>query len=146
MTSADRNRRGGNRAAFSTPAFLGGPLNTHPDILTLRWLGTANFEVTFGDNVLLLDCFYDRGPRKRPLGFTPEEVTRADQIFIGHPHMDHISDAAQVAGQTGPINAPAPLRDDTGSVRPENCTVGSMVRIAVAARAAIWVEAKVDIT
>ena len=101
MATADRSLRGGNRAAFTTPAMMGGPLKAHPDVLTLRWLGTSNFEVTFGDNVLLLDCFYDRGPRMRPLGFTPSEVVRAQQIFIDHPHFDHISDAAQVASQTG---------------------------------------------
>ena len=104
--------RGGNRAAFRTPASMGGPLNTHPDLLTLRWLGTSCYEVTFGGNVLLLDCFYDRGPRMRPLGFEPEEIVRAQQIFIGHPHFDHISDAAQVAGQTGATVVGHPMAAD----------------------------------
>ena len=93
--------RGGNRNACQMPAMLGGPVESRPDILTIRWLGTANFELSFGGRVALLDCFYDRGPRMRPLGFRPDEVVRADQIFIGHPHYDHISDAAQVAAQTG---------------------------------------------
>ncbi|MBI2887558.1 MAG: MBL fold metallo-hydrolase, partial [Chloroflexi bacterium] len=101
MAHHSRGDLGGNRKAFSTPAMLGGPMDARPDVLTLRWLGTANFEVTFAGHVLLLDCFYDRGPRMRPLGFTPEEVVRAEQIFIGHPHYDHISDAAHVAGRTG---------------------------------------------
>ena len=101
MAPHSRGDRGGNRAAFSTPAMLGGPVETRPDVLTVRWLGTANFELTFGGRVLLLDCFYDRGPRMRPLGFGPEDVVRADQIFIGHPHYDHISDAAHVASRTG---------------------------------------------
>lgn len=101
MASHSRGDRGGNRAAFSTPAMLGGPLDPGPDILTLRWLGTANFELTFGGHVLLLDCFYDRGPRMRPLGFGPDDVVRAEQIFVGHPHFDHISDAARVAQRTG---------------------------------------------
>jgi len=101
MAGHSRGDRGGNLKTFSTPAMLGGPVESGPDILTLRWLGTANFEVTVGGRVLLLDCFYDRGPRMRPLGFAPNDVVRADQIFIGHPHFDHISDAAQVAQQTG---------------------------------------------
>ncbi|MBI4328392.1 MAG: MBL fold metallo-hydrolase [Chloroflexi bacterium] len=101
MASRYRFTHGGNRAAFGTPAMLGGRPDPRPDVVTLRWLGTANFEVTFGDHVLLLDCFYDRGPRMRPLGFTPKEVVRAEQIFIGHPHYDHIADAAYVAGRTG---------------------------------------------
>jgi L-ascorbate metabolism protein UlaG (beta-lactamase superfamily) len=33
----------------------------------------------------------------RGLGFWPDEVVRADAVLIGHPHYDHISDAAQVA-------------------------------------------------
>jgi L-ascorbate metabolism protein UlaG (beta-lactamase superfamily) len=101
MNSRRSGDRGGNRSAYSEPAMLGGPVESRPDIVSLRWLGTSNFEVSFGGRVILLDCFYDRGPRMRPLGFGPEEVTRADQIFIGHPHYDHISDAAHVAGRTG---------------------------------------------
>ena len=101
MASHSRGDRGGNRAAFSTPAMLGGPPERRPDVLSLRWLGTANFELTFGGHVILLDCFYDRGPRMRPLGFGPDDVVRAEQIFIGHPHYDHIADAARVAGRTG---------------------------------------------
>lgn len=101
MASHSRGDRGGNRALFDMPAMLGGPLDPRPDVLTVRWLGTANFEVTFGGRVVLLDCFYDRGPRMRPLGFGPNEVVRAEQIFIGHPHYDHVSDAAHVASRTG---------------------------------------------
>lgn len=109
--------RGGNRDAFSLPAMLGGPLDPNPDVLTLRWLGTANFELCAGGRVILLDCFYDRGPRMRPLGFGPQDVVRAEEIFIGHPHYDHISDAATVAGRTGapvighPIAADVVIRE-----------------------------------
>src|SRR5262249_34400992 len=109
--------RGGNRDAFSTPVMLGGPLDARPDVLTLRWLGPANFELPFGGHVLLLDCFYDRGPRMRPLGFGPADVVRADQILIGHPHYDHIADAAHVASRTGatvighPIAAEVVMRE-----------------------------------
>jgi hypothetical protein len=101
MASHVSGDRGGNRSRFSAPAMLGGPVESRPDILSIRWLGTANFELSFGGRVVLLDCFYDRGPRMRPIGFGPDEVVRADQIFIGHPHYDHIADAAHVAGRTG---------------------------------------------
>src|SRR5262245_44783280 len=100
MPSRSQAHHGGNRNVFTLPAMLGGPVERNPDILTLRWLGTANYEVTIGGRVILLDCFYDRGPRGRPLGFGPGDVVRADEIFIGHPHYDHISDAAAVAQQT----------------------------------------------
>ena len=79
MASHSRGDRGGNKNAFSLPTMLGGPRDPQPDVLTLRWLGTANFELTFGGRVVLLDCFYDRGPRMRPLSFSPKDVVRADQ-------------------------------------------------------------------
>ena len=107
MPSRSQSHQGGNRVAFTTPAMLGGPAERNPDILTLRWLGTANYELTIGGRVILLDCFYDRGPRGRPLGFGPEDVVRADEIFIGHPHYDHISDAASVASLRLPKLQPA---------------------------------------
>ena len=109
MVRSSSGDRGGNSAASATPAMLGGPVESRPDIVSLRWLGTSNFEVSFGGRVVLLDCFYDRGPRMRPLGFGPGDVVRADQIFIGHPHFDHISDAAHVAGQTGALVVGHPI-------------------------------------
>jgi L-ascorbate metabolism protein UlaG (beta-lactamase superfamily) len=51
--------------------------------------------------VILLDAYYDRGPRNRPIGFGPKDVKRADAIFVGHAHFDHMSDAASVGAQTG---------------------------------------------
>ena len=86
---------------YRRPAMLGGPASPDPDALTVRWYGTSNFELNFHDRVVLLDTFYDRGPRMRGLGFRPDEVVRADAVLIGHPHYDHISDAAQVASATG---------------------------------------------
>ena len=86
---------------YRRPAMLGGAASADPDALTIRWYGTSNYELNFRDRVILLDTFYDRGPRMRGLGFAPDEVTRADAVLIGHPHYDHMSDAAQVAKQTG---------------------------------------------
>ena len=125
MVHRSSGDRSGNRAAFATPAMLGGPVESRPDIVSLRWLGTSNFEVSFGGRVVLLDCFYDRGPRMRPLGFGPDEVVRADQIFIGHPHYDHISDAAHVAGQTGAtvVGHPIASRVITAEGLPERQTL-----------------------
>jgi L-ascorbate metabolism protein UlaG (beta-lactamase superfamily) len=86
---------------YRRPAMLGGAASADPDALTIRWYGTSNYELNFRDRVVLLDTFYDRGPRMRGLGFRPDEVVRADAVLIGHPHYDHMSDAAQVALQTG---------------------------------------------
>jgi L-ascorbate metabolism protein UlaG (beta-lactamase superfamily) len=98
---------------YRRPAMLGGPGPDDPDELVLRWYGTSNFELNFRDRVVLLDTFFDRGPRMRPLGFSPDEVVRADAILIGHPHYDHMSDAAQVARATGAPVVIHPLGADT---------------------------------
>jgi L-ascorbate metabolism protein UlaG (beta-lactamase superfamily) len=84
----------------AVPAAIGGPMPP-ANVLTVRWFGTTNFEFDYGDQVILLDTFYDRGPRARPIGFTVSQVKRANAILIGHAHWDHISDVAPVAKQTG---------------------------------------------
>jgi L-ascorbate metabolism protein UlaG (beta-lactamase superfamily) len=66
----------------------------------LRWLGTANYEVAYKDQVILLDAFFDRGPRNRPIGVMAEAMKRVDLILIGHAHWDHVADAAKIARQT----------------------------------------------
>ena len=110
---------------YRRPAMLGGPASTDPDALTIRWYGTSNYELNFRDRVVLLDTFYDRGPRMRGVGFSPSEVTRADAVLIGHPHYDHMSDAAQVAVQTGAPVVIHPLGADVltrGGVDPAKIT------------------------
>lgn len=103
---------GGRVLGYRRPAMLGGPDNPDPGALTVRWYGTSNFELNFAGRVVLLDTFYDRGPRMRGLGFRPGEVVRADAVLIGHPHYDHISDAAQVAAATGAPVVVHPLGAD----------------------------------
>jgi glyoxylase-like metal-dependent hydrolase (beta-lactamase superfamily II) len=90
------------------PAALGGPMPPE-SVATLRWFGTTNFELAYRGQVILLDTFYDRGPRYRPIGFTVNQVKRADAILIGHGHFDHISDVAPVAKQTGAKVLGAPV-------------------------------------
>ena len=85
-----------------TPALVGGPVPAaSSDTAVLRWLGTANYEIAYKGKVYLFDTYYDRPGRTRPIGFTVDQVKRADVIFIGHAHSDHISDIAAVAKQTG---------------------------------------------
>ena len=95
-----------------TPAAVGGPMPP-AGILTLRWLGTTNFELDYQGQVILLDAYYDRGPRMRPIGFVASDVKGANAIFVGHAHFDHMSDAAQVAIQTGASVIGAPTVTDT---------------------------------
>lgn len=83
------------------PASVGGPLPDHPRLLVVRWLGTTNYELAHRGQVLLLDAFFERGPGHPSLGFTRDEVERADAVLVGHGHWDHISDAPFVAERTG---------------------------------------------
>ena len=83
-----------------TPAALGGPM-PEGDTVVIRWLGTSNFEVAYHGKIILMDTYYDRPARTRSVGFTVDQVKKADAILIGHAHSDHISDLAAVASQTG---------------------------------------------
>jgi len=87
--------------SYERPVSLGGLTNPNSDDVTLRWFGTACFELSFGDRVLLLDNYYERAPKNRSLGFATEDVIRADMILVGHPHHDHVADTVQVSQQTG---------------------------------------------
>ena len=84
-----------------TPVSAGGTAPKSPNTVVVRWLGWTNYEVTYRSNVFLLDAYYDRGPRMHPIGVAPTDIKKANAIFIGHAHFDHMSDAATVAKQTG---------------------------------------------
>ena len=87
------------------PASVGGPFPKSPDVLVLRYLGRANYEVDYRGKVLLLDTYYDntRPPFGEPFGIKESDITRADAIFVGHTHGDHFLDAPAIAKRT---NAP----------------------------------------
>lgn len=82
------------------PASQGGPMPTG-DVAVLRWLGTSNYELAYHGKIVVMDTFYDRPARTASLGFTVDQVRKADVILVGHAHADHISDVAPVAAQTG---------------------------------------------
>jgi L-ascorbate metabolism protein UlaG (beta-lactamase superfamily) len=97
-----------------TPALVGGPVpSVASDTAVLRWLGTANYEVAYKGKVFLFDTFYDRNGRTRSIGFKVDQVKRADVIFIGHAHYDHISDITAVARQTGALVVGSRISIDT---------------------------------
>lgn len=88
--------------ACHTPrsAAAGGPMPKGRDTVVLRYLGVSNYELAYREQVLLFDTFYSRVWPARPLGLLPQDVTRANAIFFGHGHWDHIADAPDVARQT----------------------------------------------
>jgi L-ascorbate metabolism protein UlaG (beta-lactamase superfamily) len=95
------------------PAAMGGPLLQERDKIALRWLSTSNYELVYRGKVFLLDVYFDQGPRNRPTGVVPAEVKRADAIFIGHAHFDHISDVGTIAPITKARVFGAPVSIET---------------------------------
>jgi L-ascorbate metabolism protein UlaG (beta-lactamase superfamily) len=111
-----------------TPTAIGGPAPQGADTLTVRWLGCANHEIAFRDQVILLDAWYDRGPRNRPLGFGPDDVQKADVIINGHAHFDHIADIPGIAQRTGATVLGAPI--SAGYLRSQGVSEGQLISTA----------------
>lgn len=114
--SAAAERREPPEAVFSedartslVPAAAGGPMLKDPHTISLRWLGCSCYELVHRGKVYLLDAWFDRGPRTRPVGLLPQDVVRADSIFVGHAHFDHIADAPPIAARTGAVIFGAPI-------------------------------------
>jgi L-ascorbate metabolism protein UlaG (beta-lactamase superfamily) len=84
-----------------TPAMVGGPAAHGKDLLSVRWIEGPNMELTYNNQVILLSAYFDRGPDFDMLTVDPKDVNRADAIFLGHGHFDHMSDAAYIAEKTG---------------------------------------------
>jgi L-ascorbate metabolism protein UlaG (beta-lactamase superfamily) len=78
----------------------GGAAPKNPHTLAVRWGGFSNYELVYNGKVILLDAYYDRGSFFPPLGIKATDFKRADAILIGHGHVDHMSDAAQLGAQT----------------------------------------------
>jgi len=85
------------------PASTGGPLPSNPNVLVVRSLGRANYEVAYRGKVILLDAWYDelRLPYSEPFGIKAAGVSRADVILVGHTHFDHFGSAPPIARRTG---------------------------------------------
>lgn len=86
-----------------TPASAGGPMPSDPDVMVLRWFGYASYEAAYRGKVFLFDAYYDgsRPPTEATVGLKAADIKRADALFIGHAHFDHIEDAPAVSKQTG---------------------------------------------
>jgi L-ascorbate metabolism protein UlaG (beta-lactamase superfamily) len=75
--------------------------------LTLRWLGNAGWEIQFGQTVILIDPFLTRGEASPGKEWKTDEqavqnaIKRADYIFAGHSHADHIADVPFIAKKFG---------------------------------------------
>lgn len=73
----------------------------------LKWLGTAGWEIHIGQTVILIDPFLTRGEANPAAEWKTDEqavlnaIKRADYIFAGHSHADHIADVPFIAKKFG---------------------------------------------
>ncbi|MEZ4266692.1 MAG: MBL fold metallo-hydrolase [Myxococcota bacterium] len=80
-----------------------------PAGLSVRWLGTAGFELKAQGTTLLIDPYltrvglgaYLRGPIRPDVERIAREVPEADAIVVGHSHFDHVMDVPDIARRTG---------------------------------------------
>lgn len=69
--------------------------------ITLDWLGVSTFRLKIDDLVIFLDAYLDRVPMAPPVGLRSSQVDRADLVFVGHSHFDHLWGAERIARNTG---------------------------------------------
>jgi L-ascorbate metabolism protein UlaG (beta-lactamase superfamily) len=73
----------------------------------LKWLGNAGWEIQIGQTVVLIDPFLTRGVANLGAEWKTDEqavlnaIQRADYIFAGHSHADHIADLPFIAKKFG---------------------------------------------
>lgn len=83
------------------PSAAGGPLPASQDLMVLRFLGVANYELTYRGQVILLDGGIELLPWWAQTGLKRDQMNKVDGIFIGHAHGEHIWDAPYIAERTG---------------------------------------------
>ena len=73
----------------------------------MKWLGTAGWEIRVGSTVILIDPFLTRRPASAAEEWKTNEeevlknIDKADFIFAGHSHADHIADIPFIAKRFG---------------------------------------------
>ena len=77
------------------------------DSVVLKWLGNAGWEIRAGKNVILIDPFLTRQEAQAGVEWKTDEdavskaISKADFIFAGHSHADHIGDVPFIAKKYG---------------------------------------------
>src|ERR1044071_9697787 len=75
--------------------------------IVLRWLGVAGWEIRLGQTTILIDPFLTRKEARHGEEWKTDEeavlsaIKRADYIFAGHSHADHIADVPFIAKKFG---------------------------------------------
>jgi len=85
----------------------GGDSRSAAQRVVLKWLGNAGWEIQIGQTVILIDPFLTRGEANPGTEWKTDEeavlsaIKRADYIFAGHSHADHIADIPFIAKKFG---------------------------------------------
>ena len=75
--------------------------------MVLKWLGNAGWEIQIGQTIILIDPFITRAEANPNAEWKTDEaavlkvIKRADYIFAGHSHADHIADVPFIAKKFG---------------------------------------------
>jgi L-ascorbate metabolism protein UlaG (beta-lactamase superfamily) len=75
--------------------------------VVLKWLGNAGWEIRAGETIILIDPFLTRKEANPGVEWKTDEnavlkvVSKADYIFAGHSHADHIGDLPFIAKRFG---------------------------------------------
>lgn len=78
-----------------------------PTTINLKWLGVAGWEIQVRQTVILIDPFLTRKEANRGKDWKTDEeavlsaIKRADYVFAGHSHADHIADIPFIAKKFG---------------------------------------------
>lgn len=81
-----------------------------PRGLTIEWLGTSGFRLSYEGSTLIIDPYLSRAPMRemllmRPLAINRELVDRAIPkshiLLAGHTHFDHVVDIPYLAARDG---------------------------------------------
>ena len=96
--------------------------NAQTDLIKLKYLGTAGWEITDGDITVLIDPYISRFKLGTGAGISPDDkratvkrsdiavsdtalidslITKADFILVHHSHFDHLADVPYIAKKTG---------------------------------------------
>jgi L-ascorbate metabolism protein UlaG (beta-lactamase superfamily) len=66
--------------------------------ISLKWLGTAGFHLSFNGAELLLDPYLSRLPGARPpIRFSRSEFRKVSLVLVSHGHFDHAMDLPELA-------------------------------------------------
>ncbi|MEO5874784.1 MAG: MBL fold metallo-hydrolase [Streptosporangiaceae bacterium] len=104
------NRRSRDRADRETLEEFRWSPGALPAGMTLRWLGTAGFELAYLGHTVLIDPYLSRIPLRQVIGrravraredVLDQWVRSADAILVGHTHFDHALDVPAIARRTG---------------------------------------------